>query len=401
LDQFKHWHCLLLAALLPVHQGCAARQKGVERVEVVSAAATPAPAPARNVIIMIADGLGFGALSVARTMLHPEAAGRFAFEQLPHSGYQITDSKGARVTDSAAAASAWACGEKFHNGHLCIREDGSHPESILEWASGRGAATGLVVSATVTHATPGAFGAHVENRRCENMIASQYMQHGKIDVMLGGGRAHFEGGLVDACGGVANALSTAPAGRYVLLENAAQLGGPVPDPGKGLLGLFAAEHMTPEVSRSGTSSEPTLAQMSEFALNALARNPRGFFLLVEGSQVDMAAHANEAGYMLGEIRAFEQAVVSVLHWLDADPIRRRDTLLIVLADHETGGVARLGGTEEDVERADSVKWLTHAHLGTDAPMWSSGPFSELLDGACDNTKVYHAMRAALSGAQGD
>lgn len=158
----------------------------------------------------------------------------------------------------------------------------------------------------------------------------------------------------------------------------------------------APKHLTPSKQRAPDSTEPTLAGMTKSALTVLSRNPGGFFLMIEGSQIDMAAHGNAADYMLGEIAAFEAAVEVVRAWIDAVPERKEHTLLIVLADHETAVVTKIGGTEETREQGDQVAWLTKAHVGTDVPIWSGGPFAERLAGPSDNTDLYRVMLDALA-----
>jgi alkaline phosphatase len=321
-----------------------------------------------------------------------------AFETLLHFGYQRTFSSNGLIADSAATASAWACGAKFANGALCWFPDGRPaPSSLLDLARASGRATGLVATSTITHATPAAFGASVPYRECEPEIARQYLADAKPDLLLGGGRARFQSAAKDACGGGgADYLELAKRSGYSLVTTAAALRAAT-GPGK-LLGLFADEGMTPVQSRPAGTTEPTLAEMTGAALARLAQDRDGFFLMVEGSQIDWGGHDNDLGYAISELLAFDDAVRVVQDWIAAHRGRAEETLLIVLADHETGGLALVGPDERPAGRGPvtvTPNWATTHHTAADAPIWSSGPGSAALGGLIDNTKVYEVVRGAL------
>lgn len=146
---------------------------------------------AKNIIFMVPDGMGLSNVTATRIYLNGPNGDRLSFEKLPTIGYQSTHSANSTVTDSAAAASAWATGEKFNNGEIsCHSEDTvciESPATILELAKEEGKATGLVATSTITHATPASFAAHVNSRKCETEIARQYIEESGVDVLLGGG----------------------------------------------------------------------------------------------------------------------------------------------------------------------------------------------------------------------
>jgi len=141
--------------------------------------------------------------------------------------------------------------------------------------------------------------------------------------------------------------------------------------------------------------------MTAAALKVVEKNERGFFLMVEGSQVDWANHAKDYPYQLGEMVAFDDAVKVVRDWIGADPDRRENTLLIVVADHDTGGFAINGPQTALLEAGGKVEpgWTTGNHTGVDTLIWSAGPGSESLTRALDNTELYGVMVRALGGAK--
>lgn len=353
---------------------------------------------AKNVILMVGDGMGFSYVTAARLAKGGVGGPPLSLETLERFGYQWTFSSDGLIADSAATSSAWACGAKFANGALCWFPDGrSAPPSLLDLARASGRATGLVATSTITHATPAAFGASVPHRECEPEIARQYLADAKPDLLLGGGRAHFQSAAKDACGGGgADYLELAKRAGYAVVTTAAELRA-ANGPGK-LLGLFSAEGMTPVQSRPAGTTEPTLAEMTGAALSRLAQDREGFFLLVEGSQIDWGGHDNDLAYAVSELLAFDDAVRVVQGWIAARRDRAAETLLIVLADHETGGLSLVGPADRPAGNgpvAATAHWATAGHTAADAPIWSSGPGSAALGGLIDNTKVYEVVRGAL------
>ena len=362
-------------------------------------AASATPPRARNVIVMVGDGMGFSFVTAARLAKGGVDGPPLALETLERFGYQRTYSANGVIADSAATASAWACGAKFQNGALCHHADGRPaPPSLLDLARESGRAVGLVATSTITHATPAAFGASVPDRACEAEIARQYLVDSKVDLLLGGGLAHFRSATKDPCGGGgADYVALAKREGYSVVTTAAELRAAA---GAGrLLGLFADEAMTRVQARPSDSTEPTLAEMTAAALARLALDQQGFFLMVEGSQIDWGGHDNDLGYAVSELLAFDEAVRVVQGWIAARRERAAETLLLVLADHDTGGLALIGPVERPEAPAPvSVRphWATTGHTAADAPLWSSGPGSAELGGLVDNTKVYEVVRGLLA-----
>ncbi len=365
----------------------------------------------KYVILMVPDGMNLSSVTAARIRLNGIKGDPLYLETLEKIGYQRTNSELNTVTDSSAAASAWACGEKFVNNEVCLHIDGRpNNPSLLELAKARGMSTGLVATQTITHATPASFGAHVSAplgispRSCESEIARQYVTLTQPDVLLGGGRSKFLSAAGDACGPGGDYIAAAQSAGYTYVSTSSELADAIGQaPGK-LLGLFAGGQLTPEYQRTPTVTEPRLPEMTEAALSLLERNKAGFFLLVEGSLVDSGNHAANLDYLVGEMKAFDESVKVVLEWIAAKPDRAQHTLLMVLPDHETGALA-VHGTEKPGAEPFGYFWPAYTwqkppepethHTGGDVVFWVQGPGSEVLASPIDNTFVYHVIKALL------
>ena len=380
----------------------------------------------KHVIVMVPDGMGLADVTATRILLNCETPSQpfpyfcakgpggppLHLETLEHVGYQRTYSKTNTITDSSAAASAFACGEKFVNNEVCFHADGArHNLSMLELAHSRGMATGLVATQTITHATPASFASHLSNRNCETEIARQYIMETRPDVLLGGGIATFNTTTRDVCGVSGDYIKAAQSSGYTYVNTKAAMDS-VPNKVNRLLGLFAPKSLTPEYQRTPDTTQPRLPDMTKAALKILDRNKAGFFLMVEGSLVDSGNHAENLQYQFGEMKAFDQSVKVVLDWINSSPERQQHTLLIVLPDHETGGFAVKGvgvkGGELPGEglgpftpgwvftliTGDKNDFEAH-HTGGDVVIWSQGPGSEALARGIDNTFVYEVVKNAL------
>ncbi|MCL4475328.1 MAG: alkaline phosphatase [Nitrospirae bacterium] len=350
----------------------------------------------KNIIFMVPDGMGLADVTAARIYKNGIDGAPLYFETLEEIGYQRTYSADNTITDSAAAGSAWACGEKFDNGEICYHSDGRpYNPSILELAKSRGRSTGLVATSTITHATPAVFGAHVKSRGCENEIACQYIEMTRPDVVLGGGVSKFNSTKPDKCGTAGDFISEALNEGYKVVYTKEEMESAVSSDTTKLLGLFNSGGMTPEYLRTPGLTEPRLPEMAKAALNILERNKQGFFVMIEGSQIDWGNHANNLQYQIGETLAFDEAVKVVLDWINARQERKEHTLLIVVPDHETGGFA-INGNEDVPALGQFVPgWTTSGHTGTDTVIWSQGPGSHTLGRALDNTNLYWIMRESL------
>ncbi|TVQ63420.1 MAG: alkaline phosphatase [Phycisphaerales bacterium] len=305
-------------------------------------------APARNVILMVSDGMSIGALTLADLALR-ERFGRpcrwMRWMRSPGAvrGLVETAAYNTPVTDSAAAASAWAIGERVNNLAVSITPDGREPTPLLLRAAQRGRATGVVTTTRVTHATPAAFFANVPNRRSENDIAAQLVER-RIDLAFGGGARHFPESLLPADRVHARDVRTLQA----LADR---------PPDEPLFGLFADSHMSYELDRP--ASEPSLAQMTEGAIRILSRRSEGFVLMVEGGRVDHAAHANDACSVIADQIAFDDALGAALDFA----LPRDDTLVIATTDHGNANPGLIGYTRAPAmfrrtfEAQKSFEWI--------------------------------------------
>ncbi len=321
-------------------------------------------APVSGIVLMVGDGMGPSQITFARN-LELGLGRRFAFEKLPVTALVSTWSASNPTTDSAAASTAMASGVKTANKAIGVDPRGSPLRSLAETAREQGWAVGYVTTTALTHATPAGFYAHVENRYDdEERIAEQLLEHAPA-VALGGGLGWF---LEEADGGYRSPASAgsepgAPGGLlerarragYTIWTRPEEIASPPPAP---LLGLFAKDELAYEIDalrEPEARRAPTLDRLTRIALEVLEAGGRPFFLLVEGGRIDQAAHAFDGPTMAREIRAFDRAVAAVTEFR----ARRPGTLVLVTADHATGGLAINDWVDWDMlrEQRASVDWL--------------------------------------------
>jgi len=336
----------------------------------------------RNVILCIGDGMGLSQVALARAKA-TGLGGKLTIERLPVTGLVRTHSANSCVTDSAAAGTALACGVKTNNGMIGVTPDEQGYCTILEAAQGKGMATGVVVTSTITHATPASFTAHVKSRKMEDKIAEQLLAN-RVNVILGGGRKFFlpKSDRDSARKDEVNLMASAREAGYLCIETADALRSAH---GPHILGLFQLDAL------KTTGPEPSLAVLTQKAIQVLKRVNResiekksGFFLMVEGSQIDWACHANDAKAAVRQVLLFDQAVEAAVDFA----LRDGHTLVIVTADHETGGLTLAGGGNEDKGDAEfTVRWSTKGHTGTPVPIYALGPSASQFAGVCDNTDI--------------
>ncbi|OAM87078.1 alkaline phosphatase [Termitidicoccus mucosus] len=306
-----------------------------------TSAATSAPAAARsggrrrarNVIVLVADGMSMGTLAMTERYLRCfEGRGtRWIGLYQEHPGARRaamdTCSADSLVTDSAAASSAWGSGLKVNNGAINQTPDGRLHTPILRLAAGAGIGTALVTSARITHATPAGFGAMVESRVDEPEIALQYLD-ARYDVLLGGGARFFEPGKRKDKRDLFAEYSKA--GYHVARDRGALLA--VPSGGR-LLGVFDPDHLPYVLDRRADgaldAAVPSLAEMARAAIARMAGHPGGFLMQIEGAKVDMAAHANDIAALIHEQIDFDAAVGVALDFAAG----RDDTLVVITTDH--------------------------------------------------------------------
>lgn len=357
----------------------------------------PSPSP-RNVILLIGDGMGDGQRQAAR-WYSGGLNGRLTLDGLPIQGWCMTRSADSPVTDSAAAATAMASGVKTNNGVLGMTPGLQALPSILEEAQKQGKSVGLVTTTRLTDATPAAFVAHVPSRTMEAEIALQ-MLAANADVLLGGGENQFlpnsERGCYPAPGQRTDNRNLVEEARVAGYSVVCAPGFADIDPAETpkIIGLFADGALTRPYA-------PSLAAMTEKAIDILSRNPKGFFLMVEAGQIDSACHGHNAQTMVADVLGLDETVRLV--WLFA--AANQGTLVIVTADHETGGT--LVSLQPEMTKDESgplrmpdgtpfwVSWKTSGHTGADVALNAGGPFCLELYGTFANTRVFDVMHMAL------
>ena len=316
---------------------------------------------ARNVIFLVSDGMSAGTLSFVDQFIRwrdgrPSHWMRLYEEGIANRGLMDTASLNSIVTDSAAAAAAWGCGHRVNNGSLNIGPDGEEHPTILQLAKAANKSTGVVTTATVTHATPAGFAANVPSRAQQPRIAEQYLER-KWDVILGGGNAFFapehrEDGR-DLSGEFLEA-------GYALVRNTAELrehsSGKAP-----LLGLFARGNLPFEIDRlhheTMVNEVPSLKEMSLAALERLNQNPNGFVVQIEGARVDHGAHSNDIAGLVYDQIAFDDAIGAVADFVEKNP----DTLVIITTDHGNANPGMNSGVNRGHDNFTTLNGFRGSH----------------------------------------
>ncbi len=308
----------------------------------------------KNVIMMIPDGCGTQETTLARWY----NGGSLALDSMP-SGLIRTYGADSIITDSAPAATAFATGYKTDDKYVGVLPGTvtvpgvvassadlkySPVASVLEAAKAKGMSVGLVATSNIQHATPAGFSAHWPARSNYTNIAEQQVYE-DIDVVFGGGSQYL---LPKSEGGVRtdgeNLINVLQSRGYSYIDDKTELASLNTKHVKKVWGLFAADAMAKDIDRSlpQFQNEPSLAEMTQAAIDILSKNPKGFFLMVEGSQVDWSAHANDPVGVVTEILAFDDAVSVALDFAH----KNRNTLIMAFSDHETGGMS-IGNSQTD------------------------------------------------------
>jgi alkaline phosphatase len=441
------------------------------------------PGQAKNVIFFLGDGMGINTLTAARIYAVGEE-GELAIDTLPESAFVKTFSNDAQVTDSAASMSAYMTGVKQNNGVISMSSDtrsispategnrtvsrcanGSAVPTLAELAKARGMAAGVVTTTSVTDATPAATYAHACHRKLEQDIAAalvpggagynKALGSGGLDLVFGGGAQQFT--PADAGGKRAdgrNLLGELQAKGWRVAANTAQLQALAPN-GQPAIGLFAQNHFKYEAARD-PAQQPALSEMTAKAIDILANNPNGFFLMVEGGLIDHALHATVAKRALQETVSYNAAIQTALDKMKKLDPGLKNTLIVATADHDhtllingysprTGkttptnagvlglvrslpdgkvrldkdgapftilgfgaGEHRIQGSRKDVKLSDDiaagddyhqeavVRTRTGAgiHGGADVYLGAAGANAELFRGTIDNTRVFDLIKSA-------
>jgi alkaline phosphatase len=325
----------------------------------------------KNVIMMIGDGMGTTAVFAGLTA----NGGHLFLDNFKQIGFSKTQSSSNYITDSAAGGTALSAGIKTYNGAIGVNPDTVAVKTILEMAEDKGLSTGLVSTSAITHATPASYIAHQGSRVSYEDIAADFLKT-DIDVFIGGGYKHF----AERADKRDLTMELKQKGYQVLrnMDEIYQV-----KTGK-LAGLTAEEHNEPATKRV-----MSLPRSTETALNILSQNKKGFFIMIEGSQIDWGAHQNNTRYLVREMLDFDQAIGKALEFAAADG----ETLIVVTADHETGGLALTGGNMQ----TGMVKgaFSTSEHTAVMVPVFAYGPGAENFTGIMENTDIAKKMMKLL------
>jgi alkaline phosphatase len=362
------------------------------------------PIKPKHIVLIIGDGTGlaqWSAYNAKRTQgINSMDSAAIVFTDFPVIGFSLTSSADAFITDSGAGATALATGKKANNYMIGMAADSTKPITISEIAHRMGKSTGIAVTCELTHATPGSFFAHQPSRKLMNEIGadfitgmsphdladlqerngqtdvgSQFVKKGSIDVALGGGRKYFDTNALKNNG---YAIGTG----YEAMKQLQNQGRRV---------VFYDDQPFPPKAHEGRNKEGMyLADASESVLNTMFLNPKGSFTMIEGSQVDWAGHENDSTYLMSEMEDFDVAIRRVIAMAKAD----KNTLVIVTADHETGGLSL---TDWDKARSQpAMHFSTGHHTGIPVPVFAYGPGAELFSGAYQNTAIFTKIQDLLT-----
>jgi alkaline phosphatase len=369
---------------------------------------------AKNVILLIGDGMGLAQRQAAR-LIGGGSRDALVMDTLPYAGLVSTGCADpeAAVTDSAAAATALATGVKTINGAVSVDPLGRSLPTVLEWARAGGKSTGLVTTCQVTDATPAAFAAHVVSRGDQVEIARQYIEETGVDVILGGGEDWWRpAATLGSCSAGAAAVPVAgPAQDSTerqgnLIARAQELGydyvGSAEElhhcRASKLLGLFDRQELFRQAEdgpQAAYDPAVSLEAMTRRAIEILSRNPGGFFLMVEEAAIDRMGHYHNAPLAIRGVLELDRAVAVAVSFATLNP----ETLVIVTADHECGGLTVDNGGDPSLiassPLASAIRWSADGHTAVGVPLTASGPGADRLAGQYENTHVFLAMMDAM------
>lgn len=325
--------------------------------------------PVKNIILMIGDGMGvsqvYAGMSVSKDKLN--------FERAQYIGFVKTYSTDNYTTDSGASGTAFATGTKTRNKYVGVDSNGVALKSILKYAEENDKSTGLVTTCDITHATPASFYANNISRYNEEEIAVDLLSV-EIDVIIAGGRARFDKlGLLDSLTSKGYKVSR----NYNAVKESEQ---------QPVACFVANEH--PKSILEGRDPK-YLETAVEKAMNKLNANEKGFFLMVESSQIDWGGHDNDLKYVVTEVLDFDKAIGKALDFADNNP----GTLVIITADHETGALSLLDGDIE--KRIAKGMFHTDGHSGVMVPIFTYGAGAENFSQIMENSDVFYKMMDAF------
>ncbi|MFC2136647.1 alkaline phosphatase [Bacteroidota bacterium] len=323
---------------------------------------------AKNIILIIGDGMGLTHLYAAYTV----NKGNLNITKFPVIGIQNTFSIDNYITDSGASGTAIATGKKTRNGMIGMGPDSTKLKSILEIAEENNLSTGLVVTSKITHATPATFIAHNIDRDNYEELAMDFLKT-DIDVFIGGGREDF-----DQRRDKLNLIDSLKNKGYTVLYDIEK----IKNCQSQKLAGFTSDSHNPKISEGRKN---VLSISTQTAINILSQNENGFFLMVEGSQIDWGGHDNDIEYVTNEVLDLDKAIGVALDFA----IKNGETIVIVTSDHETGGLGIIDG---DIKKGElDTDFASEDHTGVWVPVYAYGPGATLFQGFYDNTDIFYKM----------
>ncbi len=337
---------------------------------------------AQNIILLIGDGMGLSQITAGMYA----NGNKLALEQFKKIGFHKNYAYDDLITDSAAGATAFSCGVKTYNGAIGVGPDTLPRYTILEEAEDRGYMTGLITSSTIVHATPASFIAHNRQRRNYEEIALDFLKT-DVDLFIGGGNKYFERREDEK--NISQELKDK--GYYISNYFEEELA-EIDFKSYKKIGYLTSDS-DPLSVEQGRDYLPSATQKALDFMDHHCEENQGFFLMIEGAQIDWGGHANKGNYITSEMIDFDQVINNVLHYTKKHP----ETLVIVTADHETGGLAiNKGSTMNDLK----MEFTSDYHTADLVPVFASGPQSDLFTGFYENTDIYQFMRTAFGWQQG-
>ncbi len=325
----------------------------------------------KNIIVLIGDGMGVGQISTAMVA----NGGDLNLFKFDHIGFIKTFSASDLITDSGAAATAMACGVKTYNGAIGVDTNKVPVKSIMEIAKEKNKACGIVVTSSVTHATPAAYYSHQPSRTMDEEIALD-LYNADLDIIIGGGLKYFKNRKDNQ-----DLVEMFMTKKYKFVDDIGKID---KRSSRKALMLVANDYLENKKNR-----DDYLMHAWQRAFRTLIKDKEGFFLMLEASQIDWAGHAKNTPYLLGEMRDFDDVIGNIWEFLGSD----NETLILVLADHETGGLSINGGSLKTKKVVN--RWTTKNHTASLVPVFAHGPGAELFDGVYDNTEIFTKLKSLI------
>lgn len=368
---------ILIAAIL-LQWACTSHTALIKEETNVSASKEEAPV---NIILMIGDGMGVPQISTAFYFEDRTSN----FERFKSIGFHKSSSTSHWITDSAAGATAFSIGEKTYKRAIGVSADTVPKETILEILQNKGYKTGLISLTSITHATPASFYAHVKDRDMHEEIAEQLVVS-NVDFFAGGGKKYFNQ-RKDA-----KDLFKELANRQYNVDILALS---KPNASTKNAFILTEEGLPSKIDGRGDF----LKEATENALHYFDQANQPFFMMIEGSYIDWGGHAENAEMVISEVSDFDRTLGTVLDFVESHP----NTLLVVTADHETGGVSvgkfyetdKESGRKTEVPQKVGVYFNTDQHSGELIPVFAKGKGAHNFQGIYENSEIYHHMMKVI------